>query len=333
MGELWKIKHGRTYSGYEDVNRFKIFRENRRIVNAHNKRYKNGLETFYLGLNNMADLTLKEFENFYLTEKADPLVGTAYPCSEQYTSSLGSTPNSYDWREPSKNDLNLVAVTEVKDQGQCGSCWTFGASGTMEGSLCMQGVFDCSVWHGLSEQNMVDCASYNASFIGQYNDHGCSGGEQSNAMRWVFLNGGISSEDDYPYVSGSGSADTTCKQPSMVAGTTDAICGSTSYAGPNAELLTDAIVEKGPVTVGIDASGVAFQLYSGGVYSSTTCSGNHINHAVLTVGYDLTENYFTVKNSWGPGWGLDGYILFERGVDMCGIERDTQYALMKNSYP
>ena len=97
------------------------------------------------------------------------------------------------------NDLGLVAVTAVKDQGSCGSCWTFGAASTMEGGVCINGQQDCTTWPGLAEQELVDCASYNQTFLGVYNDHGCNGGEQSNAIRWVFLNGGITDEANYPY--------------------------------------------------------------------------------------------------------------------------------------
>lgn len=114
--------------------------------------------------------------------------------------------------------------------------------------------------------------------------------------------------------------------------TTDEICGTTSYNGADATLMAQATMEKGPITVGIDASGIQFQLYSGGVYSSTSCSGRRINHAVTDVGFGVDSDngmdYWIIKNSWGASWGLGGYILVERGVDMCGIERDTQYALM-----
>jgi len=323
----WKQQHKKSYPKYEENHRYGIFGKNRQHVMTHNEQAANGEHTFTLGLNRFADLTTAEFEATYLSPTPNPVVGAQYQCPEKYTSSMTSSdlPTTWDWRDPTMNTAGLNAVTAVKDQGSCGSCWTFGATGTMEGSLCMQGSFDCNTWTGLSEQELVDCASYNKTFLGTYNDHGCNGGEQSNAIRWVNLNGGITDEPSYPYTAKDG----TCQVPPSVATTTSDVCGTTSYNGPDATLLAAATMEKGPVTIGIDASGIEFQLYAGGVYSSTHCSPNGINHAVLAVGFGNDGlDYWMVKNSWGTAWGLAGYINMERGVDMCGCERDTQYALM-----
>lgn len=279
-------------------------------------------------MNKFADLTVQEFEAQY---NAAPIVGAQFACPEQYAGdyTVDTLPESCDWRYADQNDLNLVAVTAVKDQGSCGSCWTFGAVATMEGGVCMSGQYDCATWDGLSEQEMLNCASFNSSTLGVYDNSGCNGGEQSNGIRWVYLNGGITDEATLPYLADT-SRKTVCENPNPVAGTTDDICGTTSYNGPDALLLAGAILDKGPVTVGIDAGGIAFQLYSGGVYSSSACSANRINHAVTAVGYGDQDsvNFWTVKNSWGTDWGMGGYILMERGVNMCGIEQDTQYSLM-----
>jgi len=329
----WKQQHGKTYSGVEETNRYSIFARNRVHIQKHNQAAAAGEHTFTLGLNKFADLTVDEFETLYTFPKPQ-ILGAQYQCPEQYASDMTNAdlPAAYDWRDASLNDLGLVAVTAVKDQGSCGSCWTFGATGTMEGGLCMQQQFDCTTWPGLSEEELVDCASYNQTFLGTYNNHGCNGGEQSNGIRWVYLNGGITDEASYPYTATNGN----CQVPAPVATTTDEICGTTSYDRSSdnlATLLAAATVEKGPVTIGIDAGGIEFQLYSGGVYSSNSCSGNRINHAVLEVGFGSLDGmpYWIVKNSWGTAWGDKGYILVERGVDMCGVERDTQYALMAES--
>jgi len=287
---------------------------------------------FYLGLNKLADLSLDEFHQTYTGGKSYnsgvPIVGSQFDCPEQFDDTTTEIPSNFDWRFSNTNNLGLVAVTAVKDQGSCGSCWTFGAASAMEGSLCMQGFYDCSNWPGgLSEQNILDCASNNATFLGVYNNHGCGGGEQSNAMRWAYLSGGMSQDTTYsPYIAQK----QDCTQPGIDATVTDQICGTTSYNGADAPLMARAIMAKGPTTIGIDAGGVSFQLYSGGIYESTTCSGNKINHAVTAVGFgtENDEEYWVIKNSWGSSWGLDGYILVKRGVDMCGVERDTQYALM-----
>lgn len=330
--QLWKSLHQKSYANKAEENtRLSIFLKNKQQVIQHNERYDAGLETFYLGLNKFADLEYEEYLNFYTMPARDtsiPIVGRQFKCPENYNyTGNGVLPKNYDWRDPKLNDLNIVAVTEVKDQASCGSCWTFGAAAAMEGVLCMQGSYNCTTWPGLAEQNILDCASHNST-LGTYDNNGCGGGEQSNAMRWVYMAGGLSEEADYPYKAKEGS----CKQPPFAASVSSDICGTTSYKGANAELMAWATIEQGPVTIGIDASGTAFQLYSGGVYSSTRCNGNRINHAVTVVGFGTDSAnmpYWIVKNSWGPNWGLGGYINVQRGVDMCGVERDTQYALMK----
>jgi len=334
--QIWKRLHQKSYNKAQEPARFQTFLNNKKFVLEHNKKYDQGLEKFWVGMTKFADLTEQEFADLYLTKRGpDPVLKQQFQCPEQFDDTTTDIPESYDWRFADQNDLNLVAVTAVKDQGSCGSCWTFGAAATMEGSMCIQKAYDCSSWTGLSEQNMVDCASYNSTFLGNYNDNGCSGGEQSNAIRWASLAGGLSSEDTYPYVSGRTGSKQDCMQPAFAASTTEKICGTTSYNGANSPLLARAVMAKGPVTIGIDAGGIAFSLYSGGVYSSTQCSGRRINHAVTTVGFgvDTADSmpYWIIKNSWGTGWGLDGYIWVERGIDMCGVERDTQYALMDGS--
>jgi len=323
----WKQQHQKSHSGVEETQRYTNFVKNREYVKKHNDEAAEGRHTFTLGMNKFADLTVQEFEAQYNA----PVVGQQFACPELYAGdyTVDTLPESCDWRYADQNDLNVVAVTAVKDQGSCGSCWTFGAVGTMEGGVCMSGQYDCATWDGLSEQEMLNCASYNSSTLGVYDNNGCGGGEQSNGIRWVFLNGGITDEATLPYLADT-SRKTVCENPNPVAGTTDDICGTTSYNGPDALLLAGAILDKGPVTVGIDAGGIEFQLYSGGVYSSSACSARKINHAVTTVGYGNQDSmdFWTVKNSWGTGWGLSGYILMERGVNMCGIEQDTQYSLM-----
>ena len=261
----WKQKHSMSFSHREDAYRETIFRNNHVKVLNHNKRFSKGLETFTMDLTKFAHLTEKEFLDQY-TIKKDPVLDwyTQYTCTENYNG--GVSASEVDWRSQN-NPKNKVLVTAVKDQGNCGSCWTFGATGTLEGQACQSDEHDCTTWPGLSEQHILDCASFNETFLGEYNDYGCiGGGEQSNALRWLWMNGGVSSEELYPYKAKDG----TCQNPTNVFNTQDK-CGTTSFDGANAELLQSAVYNIGPVTVGIDVER-SLQLYSGGIYSARDCT-------------------------------------------------------------
>jgi len=211
---------------------------------------------------------------------------------------LSAMATSVDWR-------NSGAVTGVKDQGQCGSCWSFSATGAMEGAYKLK----TGSLVSLSEQNFVDCDTNG--------DHGCNGGLMDNAFAWAKTNGGVCTESAYPYTATKG----TCKGTS---------CG-TKYAAPksftdvnknDANALMSAL-NKQPVSVAIEADQSTFQLYKSGVL--TASCGTNLDHGVLAVGYgtDAGKNYWTVKNSWGTSWGEAGYIRLSRDVTQrggqCGI--------------
>jgi len=199
---------------------------------------------------------------------------------------------------------------------------------TFEGAMCASGAQDCTTWSGAAEQQLVDCGGKDNSDIGNYYDMACNGGWIDNALYYIIQTGYIDSYDNYPYKSGTtGRAGTCVATPSDSVGTINT-CGATQK---NSESdLQAAIAEQGVMGIAIDAGGIGFQLYSGGVYTSNTCSASHLNHAVTCVGYGNLSgtDYWTVKNSWGTAWGDNGYILMQRNYNnMCGVAATPAYAI------
>jgi len=336
----WKQQHGFSFpTRHEEHRRYQIFTKARDFIKAHNARSALGQETYTVALNKFAAMEQEEFRQLYLANERDysnKQIVMEYQCPTKFVSDGSAPPAavSYVAGETSNGD---VRVTSVKDQGSCGSCWTFGTGAALEGALCAAGIKDCNTWTGVSAQQLVDCASYtpqstdpNVIDLNPYDNHGCNGGFQSNTLRYTALNEGIMNWDDYPYVSGQTKTNGVCQYDASQANVANTDCGSPT---PNDETqLVEAVAQVGVLTIAIDAGGLGFQLYSGGVYSSTTCSSTRLNHAVTLVGYGRYldgQNYWEVKNSWGTGWGMGGYILMARDQgNMCGVATDTQYAIL-----
>lgn len=207
----------------------------------------------------------------------------------------------------SVNWVTAGAVTPVKDQGQCGGCWSFAATGGLEGSWQVASGHLTS----LSEQQFLDCDT---------SDSGCNGGLEYNG--WNFFkskNEGICTESSYPYQA----RDSTCKYSGCTLGVpAGAIAGVTHVSAGSSASLQSAL-QKQPVSIGIQADQSAFQFYSGGVLTGTC--GRNLDHSVLAVGYDTNSQYWLVKNSWGSSWGDNGYIKLTMSGDECGILDDASY--------
>jgi hypothetical protein len=201
------------------------------------------------------------------------------------------------------------AVTPVKNQQQCGSCWAFSTTGSVEGAYFIAK----GNLKSLSEEELVEC-DHNG-------DNGCKGGLMDNAFQWIKENGGLCSEGDYKYTSGTGVTGTCKKTCSSVV----TLSGHQDVPSKDEDALK-AAVAKQPVSVAIEADQSVFQLYKGGVLENISC-GTKLDHGVLIVGYgtDGGKDYWKVKNSWGPSWGEEGYIRLARGKNMCGIALQPSY--------
>jgi len=213
--------------------------------------------------------------------------------------SPNAAPAQVDWRSKG-------AVTPVKDQAQCGSCWAFSATGSMEGAVQIAS----GTLVSLSEQQLVDCSQ-------SFGNQGCEGGLMDQGFEYIIANG-ITGENNYPYTA----ADGTCQTGKPVLARLKSYVDVT--AGSEAALLQ--AVALGPVSVAIEADQQCFQFYSGGILSDPSC-GTQLDHGVLAVGYGTagSQDFWIVKNSWGSSWGESGYIRMIRGQNECGIAQEASY--------
>ncbi|XP_043938850.1 procathepsin L-like isoform X1 [Protopterus annectens] len=305
----WKLKYSKSYSSSEEeAHRKEIWLTNLKYVILHNMLVDQGLKTYRLGMTYFADLENKEYKklafgNCLLKFNATRSQGSTYLSSEQKL----SLPDSVDWRIKGY-------VTPVKNQKQCGSCWAFSSTGSLEG----QNFRKEQKLVSLSEQQLVDCST-------SYGNEGCGGGFMDYAFEYIKANKGIDTEEAYPYEA----VDGPCRFDSSKVGAT--CTGYVDIPSGKETALQEAVANIGPVSVAIDAGHASFQLYQSGVYNEPQCSSVNLDHGVLVVGYGTLngKDYWLVKNSWGLSWGDNGYIYMSRNHDnQCGIATSASYPLV-----
>ncbi|XP_073001167.1 cysteine proteinase mucunain-like [Typha latifolia] len=310
----WLVRHRRAYNALgEKEKRFEIFKDNVRFVDAHNAAADAGERSFRLGLNRFADLTNEEYRAIYLGSRGGGRRREAEEGSGRYRHVDGEElPSSVDWRANG-------AVAPVKDQGSCGSCWAFSTVAAVEGiNQIVTGELT-----SLSEQELVDCDTAS--------NQGCNGGLMDDAFEFIIKNGGIDTEEDYPYRAHNGRCDLSRKNAKVVS-----IDGYEDVPKNDEKALRKAVAHQ-PVSVAIEAGGREFQLYNSGIFNGRC--GIELDHGVVAVGYG-TENgkdYWIVRNSWGPNWGEAGYVRIERNIKSaagkCGIAMMASYPVKKGQNP
>ncbi|KAI3970379.1 hypothetical protein MKX01_024026 [Papaver californicum] len=310
--ERWRSHHTVTRDLDEKHRRFNVFKENVKYIHNFNKKDA----PYKLKLNKFGDMTNHEFKKSYAGSKVSHhrmFRGERKPTENFMYESVTNLPASVDWRTKG-------AVTPIKDQGQCGSCWAFSTIVAVEGINQIK----TKKLVSLSEQELVDCDNSE--------NQGCNGGLMEIAFEYITKNGGITTETNYPYKAQDGSCDSTKENSHIVS-----IDGHQNVPTNDENALMKAVVNQ-PVSVAVDAGESDFQFYSEGVFTGQC--GTELDHGVAVVGYGTTVDgtkYWIVKNSWGSAWGEKGYIRMVRGVKakegLCGIAMEASYPIKTSANP
>ncbi|XP_014242774.1 cathepsin L1-like [Cimex lectularius] len=299
---VFKAKHGKKYKNIQEERfRMNVFLENKKQIEEHNAQFESGKVSFKLGMNHYGDMLAHEF-NALMTGLNSP---ASAPDMELFKANQDETPAVFDWRQHG-------AVTPVKQQHLCGSCWAFSTTGALEGQFFLKN----RKLVPLSEQNLIDCTR-------DYQNRGCHGGRMENAFIYVKDNG-INTEESYPYEAREG----PCRFNASldVAGT---VRGYVPIPEGDEDTLKKAIAFVGPISVAINANFTSFRFYSSGVFFEPKCNSDKLTHAMLAVGYGTSDDgldYWLVKNSWSSRWGENGYVKIARNKNNhCGIASTASF--------
>ena len=305
--EKWKLQYPKLIANLE------VFAENLKKIFTHNS---NKESTFKMAMNEFGSMTLEEFTSTRLGYRShESKKGSKPVFSLRPEVFMADPPAELDW-------TTRGVVTEVKNQGACGSCWAFSAVASLESAYAQK--------YGklveFSEQELVSC---------DMGDYGCQGGLMDSAFDWIeHSSGGLCSEADYSYTSGTSSARGECLRNTCTP-VSDSVPKGYIDVPQNEAALLAALNQHGPVSVAIEADQAAFQFYHSGVL--TGACGNHLDHGVLLVGYGVDAAagtpFWKVKNSWGAGWGEAGYVRILRGKRWpqggeCGIASAASYPIL-----
>ncbi|KAL5717916.1 hypothetical protein ACHQM5_010869 [Ranunculus cassubicifolius] len=309
--ERWRSHHTVSTSLQEKQRRFNVFKHNVRHIHEFNKKD----EPYKLKLNKFGDMTSFEFKKHYAGSRVKHyrmLHGERRSTGFMYEN-VTRVPPSADWRQKG-------AVTAIKDQGQCGSCWAFSTVAAVEGINKIK----TGDLVSLSEQELVDCDTSE--------NQGCNGGLMELAFEFIKQNGGITTERNYPYKAQDRSCDANKENSHIVS-----IDGHENVPPNDEDALLKAVANQ-PCSVAIDAEGTNFQFYSEGVMKGDC--GTELDHGVAIVGYGQTldgTKYWIVRNSWGSDWGEQGYLRMERGSrakeGFCGIAMEPSYPIKTSANP
>ncbi|KAL5713738.1 Cysteine protease xcp1 [Ranunculus cassubicifolius] len=289
--ESWMSKHGKAYESIDEkLHRFELFKENLKHIDETNKK----VTSYWLGLNEFADMSHEEFKSKYLGLKSE-VHDRDESAKEFRYKDVVDLPKAVDWRKKG-------AVTPVKNQGACG------INQIVTGNLT-----------SLSEQELIDCdTSFNS---------GCSGGLMDYAFQFIMANGGLHQEDDYPYLMEEGTCEQKKEESQVVT-----ITGYEDVPRNDETSLIKALSQQ-PLSVAIEASGRDFQFYSGGVFNGRCGTELDHGVAAVGYGSLKGMDYIIVKNSWGPKWGEKGFIRMKRNTGkpegLCGINQMASYPTKK----
>jgi len=288
-------------------------------------------------LSKFSDLSLEEFRATYLMKRT-PAAAVVESClATGIDSRVGqpikaqALPTKFDWRDTGK-------VTPVKDQGQCGSCWTFSTTGAIESAYAIKNKVNATLQ--LSEQAIVDCSHACSNVDGQsICNQGCNGGWMWTALYDTITFGGLPTEADYPYTAEDGTCTIQGKKLYAVAKNFTCLSGPNQQGAPADEttLMPTVLMQNGPLSIAIDADMV--EDYSSGIidpyFPDEECDPTSLDHAVLIVGWGVESSeifgdtpYWIVKNSWAASWGENGYFRIYRGEGLCGLNNAVMTVLM-----
>jgi len=294
----WISEHGRSYGTVEEY-KFRMAEFARTDAQIENHNQSNS--TYTQGHNKMSDWTSAEYKRL-LGYRAAPAAYNETPeLQANYT-----YPTSVDW-------VTAGAVTPIKNQEQCGSCWAFSSTGAMEGMW--------KINHGslisLSEEQLVQCVNL---------CYGCNGGNTGLVFAYYANKNKMYGENAYPYTSGKGTTG-TCSYPGS--GQTEVKTSGSSNVTANSVSAMKTALAAQPVSIAIEADQSSFSAYQSGVFDNTSC-GTALDHAVLLVGYgsENGQEYYLMKNSWGTSWGEAGYMkmaIIGNGPGICGCQMQGNF--------